>query len=225
MRPLAAPLLAIGLSSVGPPSQGQPAAAPAPPTARVSDVVVTARRPAHVSTVTVTATAWCPTPDPVRHPSERAPRVADSYPEPGGVIPPGYALVRVSFDAPMSCYSEVIVDGGDGDPCQPSGTWELPGRRNWIMQCRLAPTTAYRISFRKAEGAGFVGLSGRTAEPYDLAFATSAGPANATPQAAQAADPGPPGQVRTAAYVTCEDPRGAAVAKLCQHQVFRTPGS
>ena len=173
--------------------------------------------------MTVTATSWCPGPAPVRHPAGRAPKVADSYPEPGGVVAPGYALIRVTFDAAMSCYSEVTVDGGDGDPCPPSGTWELPARRSWIMQCRLQPSTAYKISFRRSEGAGCVGLSGRPAEPYDLAFTTSAGPATPSPRAAQAADPGPPGQTRTAAYVTCADPRGAAVAQACQHQVFRQP--
>ena len=229
MRVLIAPLLAIGLAGAGPPQNASApppslqAAEPAPPATPVSGVVVIARRPTHVGEVTVTGTTWCPDPDPVRHPSARAPSVADSYPEPGGVIAPGYALVRVTFDAPMSCYSEVTVDGGDGDPCEASGTWELPDRRSWIMQCRLAPSTGYKISFRKSEGAGFVGLSGRTAEPYELAFRTSPGPATASPLAAQAADPGPPGQTRTAAYVTCADPGRAAVGHDCSHEVFRNP--
>ena len=199
-------------------------AAPAPPDATVSSVVVTARRPTHVSGVTVVATNWCPEPNAARYPADRAPRVVDSYPEPGGAVPPGYALVRVSFDAPMSCYSEVTVEGGgDDDPCEPAGTWELPDRRSWIMQCRLQAGAHYRLDFRRSQGQGFVGLSGRTAEPFSLDFTTSQGPPTPSVQAAQLADPGPPGAARTAAYVTCADTKDAAAASRCQHQSFRRP--
>ena len=208
-------------------AQAQPVQAPLSPpaAASVSGVVVTARRPTHLEGVTVTATDWCPRPDPARHPADHDPRVVDSYPRPGDAVSPGYAIVRVTFDAPMSCYSEVTVDGGgDTDPCQPSGTWELPDRRSWIMQCRLEPNARYRFGFRRAEGQGFVGLSGRTAKPYDLAFATLGGPATASPEAALRADPGPPGARRTGAYVICADSPPGAPATPCQHEVFRPPG-
>ncbi len=223
MKAYLALFAATGLAGAAPPAVPPPPADPAIPSAQVHDVVVTARRPTHVSGVTVTATSWCPDPDPVRHPADRAPQVADSYPRPGEVIAPGYALVRVSFDAPMSCYSEVTVDGGDGDPCQPSGVWTLPARRSWTMQCRLDPSTSYKISFRRSEGRGFVGLSGRTAGPYELSFATSAGPPTPSLVAAQAADPGSSGETPAAAYVTCSD-SGARIARDCQHQVVRPPG-
>ncbi len=196
----------------------------APPTP-VSGVVVTGRKPTHVAGVTVTATDWCPEPDPARHPSDVAPKVVDSYPEPGAVVAPGYILVRVSFDAPMSCYSEVTVDGGgDDDPCEPTGTWELPARRSWIMQCRLKPDTTYALSFKKVDGAGFVGLSGRRAAPYRLAFTTSNASPTPTFEAAHAADPGPPGgPAPAAAYVTCADEAGVVEGQDCRHEIFRRP--
>src|SRR5579875_2018025 len=51
------------------------AAAAEPPSAVVKEVTVTGRRP-----IVVTATDWCPTPDPARHPADQPPRVVDAYP-------------------------------------------------------------------------------------------------------------------------------------------------
>ena len=194
-----------------------------PPSA-VSTVTVTARRPARIAPVTVTATDWCPRLDPVRHPAERPPRVVDSYPAQGGVVAPGAVMVRVSFDAPMSCYSEVTVEGGDDadDPCQPTGTWALPDRRSWLMPCRLRPGAAYRMRFRKVDGAGFVGLSGRTAEPFDLAFSTSDAAPTPSLEAAQKGDPGAPDAAHVSAYVTCADQTFTS-ARGCRHERLRPP--
>ncbi len=203
---------------------GAAAPPPAPPDTTVSTVVVTARKPTKVADVVVTATVWCPEPNPARYPADHAPRVVDSFPAQGGVVAPGITLVRVTFDAPMSCYSEVTVIGDAGDPCEPAGAWALPARRSWVMQCRLAPGAAYTLRFRKSDGAGFVGLSGREALPYDLAFTTSTAQPTPTAEAAQRADPGPPGEPsRTAAYVTCVDARGAVRGADCTHQVFKRP--
>ena len=197
------------------------------PSTSVSPVTVTARRPKAVDPVTVTATDWCPRLDPVRHPADRAPRVVDSYPAAGGVAAPGAVMVRVSFDAPMSCYSEVTVQGGDDDvdPCQPSGTWVLPDRRSWLMACRLQPGVAYTMRFEKVDGAGFVGLSGRRAEPFVLSFTTSTAAPTGTLQAAERADPGAPNAARITAYVTCADEKAATTEASCRHQRFARPQS
>ena len=226
MRRLIALAATLGLAVSAQAQPTPPAADPLPPpAASVSSVVVTARRPTHVAGVTVTATSWCPEPDPTRHPADHDPHVVDSYPKPGAEIAPGYAVVRVTFDAPMSCYSEVTVDGGgDADPCQPSGAWVLPDRRSWIMQCRLEPNAHYGIGFRRVDGRGFVGLSGRPAKPFELAFTTGDGPATASAEAALRADPGPPGATRAGAYVTCADNAPGTPAQPCRHQVFRPPG-
>jgi hypothetical protein len=217
MKLPSAGLAALALAT-GAQTQAQ-AQTPPQPSTRVQDVVVTARRPTHLAGVTVTATDWCPEPNPARYPADRAPRVLDSYPAQGGVVPPGYTLVRVSFDAPMSCYSEVSVDG-PGEPCEPDGTWELPARRSWKMMCRLEPGTEYRVRFKKQDGLGFVGLSGREAEPYELAFTTSQGPPTPTKTAAARLDPGPPGGRAASAYVTCADETAAARGGDCSHARF-----
>ena len=176
-----------------------PALSQTPPAGRAGEIVVKARRPIVVVADT------CPEPDPARHPSERAPAVTDSYPSPGVTVAPGYVRVRVSFDQPMSCYSEVMVDG-EGDPCQPDGTWALPERKSWMMTCRFQPQASYRISFRRIEGRGFVGLSGREAAPYLLDIVTSDAPATASVADAARHSPGPPDVGRrTTARVTCAD--------------------
>ena len=199
-------LLILALALVG---QG-PVAPETPPPAHAEEVVVKARRP-----IVVVGNA-CPAPDPTRHPADHAPQVIDSYPAQNALVAPGYVRIRVTFDAPMSCFSEVSADGGGSDPCQPDGTWELPDRRSFLMQCRLEPSTGYRMRFRRSEGQGFVGLSGRPAEAYDLAFTTSGGPAVSSPAQAAALDPGPPGARGVTAYVTCANAPNPKARHDCQ---------
>ncbi len=195
---------------------------PPPETAldgHADEVVVKARK-----AIVVTANV-CPAPDPARYPADSAPRVVDSYPAQGAVVPPGFVRVRVSFDAPMSCFSEVATDGGETDPCQPDGTWELPGRRSFVMQCQLQPSTDYRMRFRRTEGKGFIGMSGRPAEPYDLSFTTSAGLAVSSMTQALALDPGAPGAAGASAYVICADAPSAPGRRDCHRTSLRPPGS
>ena len=195
-----------------------PASSQAPPAGRAGEVVVKARRPIVVFADT------CPEPDPARHPAERAPVVTDSYPARGATVAPGHVRVRVSFDQPMSCYSEVMVDG-EGDPCEPDGTWALPERRSWMMTCRFKPRASYRISFRRIDGRGFVGLSGREAAPYVLDISTSDAPATASLADAARLDPGPPDAARrTTALVTCADTgRSPPTGRDCRRDVVGPP--
>ena len=188
-----------------------------PPSGHADEVVVKARK-----AIVVTANV-CPAPDPIRYPADRAPQVVDSYPAENGVVAPGFVRVRVSFDAPMSCFSEVTTYGGETDPCQPDGTWELPARRSFVMQCRLEPTTSYQIRFRPAQGRGFVGLSGRAAEPYDLAFTTSGGAPVTSAAEAAALDPGPPGPAGVSAYVTCANTPNPNARHDCQRSAVTPP--
>ncbi len=190
----------------------QPEASPA---AHADEVLVRARK-----AIVVVANV-CPSPDPVRYPADRPPRVVNSYPLQDGVVAPGLVRVRVTFDAPMSCFSEVTADGGENDPCQPDGTWELPGRRSFVMTCRLEPSTGYRMRFRRVEGEGFVGLSGQPAEPYELAFTTSSGPA-VTGWAATL-DPGPPGSPPVSGYVTCANAPRSNGHRDCQRTALAHP--
>ena len=187
------------------------------PTGHADEVVVKARK-----AIVVTANV-CPAPDPAHYPADRTPRVVDSYPAQGGLVPPGAIRVRVSFDAPMSCFSEVTTNGGEHDFCQPEGTWELPARRSFVMQCRLDPSTDYLIRFRRQEGQGFVGLSGRPAEPYDLAFRTTGGPAVASMAEAVALDPGPPGAAGVSAYITCANAPRVPGRRDCTRTVLEHP--
>jgi hypothetical protein len=189
------------------------------PPGETREITVKARRPVVVTAVT------CPAPDAGKHPTERDPAVVDSYPQPGAIVRPGYLRVRVSFDQPMSCFSEVMVDAGPGDPCEPEGTWALPERKSWTMTCRFAPETAVRIGFRRIDGEGFVGLSGRRATPYLLEFSTSGDAPTSSLQTATTADPGPPGQGRpTTALVTCEGQgSGAGVGRDCRRATVSPP--
>ncbi len=207
--------LMIAFAAAAALSAGQPET---PPASHADEVVVKARK-----AIVVTATV-CPAPDPARYATDEAPRVIDSYPKPGGVVPPGFVTVRVSFDAPMSCFSEVSTEGGESDPCQPDGTWELPGRRSFVMQCRLQPSTNYRMRFRRSEGKGFVGMSGRPAEPYDLSFSTSAETAATSGTQAVTPDPGPPGEAGVSAYVVCADAPSVPGRRDCHRISLRPPG-
>jgi hypothetical protein len=197
-----------------------PADAPAPPpSASVAGVTVTARRPTTVSGVTVVAQGWCPRPDPTKYPAARDPAVADSYPARGAVVSPGVTYVRVSFDAAMTCDWDVNIEGGENDPCAKAGAWALPGRRTFVTRCTLAPKTHYVFHFRKTEGFGFVGLSGREAQPFDLAFDTSDAPPRT--QAAPTLDPRPTAGETVKAYVTCVDV-GEGEDGACQRAVIDT---
>jgi hypothetical protein len=190
-----------------------PAVVAAPPTA-VSGVTVVARKPTVVSGVTVVAAGWCPRPDATRYPTSHDPVVVDSSPAQNAALPPGPIFVRVSFDQAMSCDWEVSIEGGDDDPCAKAGAWALPGRRTFVTRCVLQPGTRYVFHFRKRDGYGFVGLSGRNAQPFDLAFDTTEG----RPLAANAPnpDPHPQGGEPVKAYVTCLDQGRADENNACQ---------
>jgi hypothetical protein len=202
-----------------PPAPADAAPPPAAANTTVSGVIVTARRPTTVSGVTVVAQGWCPQPDPSRYPADHDPKVVDSYPAEGAVVPPGAASVRVSFDSPMTCDWDVTIDGGLDDPCAKAGAWALPGRRTFVTRCTLEPKTRYVFHFRRNEGLGFVGLSGRTAQGFDLTFDTSDAPPR--PATAASLDPRPAGGEVVRAYITCvdqgsDDPRSACQRALIQ---------
>jgi hypothetical protein len=228
---LSGPLVALGLVGLSaaaaqndapmmppPPASAPPAVSPPPaavaaPSSTVSGVTVTARKPTVVSGVTVVAAGWCPKPDATRYPTDHDPVVIDSYPAQNAAPPPGPTFVRVSFDQAMSCDWEVAIEGGDDDPCAKAGAWALPGRRTFVTRCILQPGTHYVFHFRKRDGYGFVGLSGRTAQPFDLAFDTTEAkpPANAPNP-----DPHPQGGEPVKAYVTCLDQGRVEDNNACQ---------
>ncbi len=197
-----------------PPVASIPPPAAAAPSSTVSGIIVTARKPTVVSGVTVVAAGWCPRPDATRYPTDHDPVVVDSYPAQNAAPPPGPAFVRVTFDQAMSCDWEVRIEGGDDDPCAKAGAWALPGRKTFVTRCVLTPGTRYVFHFRKREGYGFVGLSGRNAQPFDLAFETT----DTRPLAANAPnpDPRPQGGEVVKAYVTCIDQGRADEANACQ---------
>lgn len=230
---LSCPLLVLGLVGLGsaaaqndaPMLPPAPASAPPPPantlpptpplpSNTLSGVTVTARKPTVVSGVTVVAAGWCPRPDATRYPADHDPAVVDSYPAANAALPPGPAFVRVTFDQAMSCDWEVAIEGGDDDPCAKAGAWALPGRKTFVTRCVLQPGTHYVFHFRKRDGYGFVGLSGRAAQPFDLAFDTT----DARPLAPNAAnpDPHPQGGEAVKAYVTCLDQGHVGDNNACQ---------
>lgn len=215
MTPIASQALAITLAVAQ-----APAAAPVPvgPPLETPSVVVTARRP-----VVVTGTDWCPEPKPARYPADHDPQVVDSFPRDGARLAPGFVQVRVTFDAPMSCYGEVTLQGGPQDPCEPEGVWVEPDRRSFLLRCRLARDARYTLRFARREGPGFVGLSGRAAQPFVLGFATTDAAPVAAPDLAARDDSGPPGARRATAYVACADRPAGAPGDDCRHQRLKPP--
>ncbi len=165
-------------------------------------MTVVVHRATPLAGVTVTASA-CPEPDPARFASDPAPAIIDTYPAQGGVVAPGALVLRASFAAPMSCYWEVTSQSdSEDDPCQDAGSWALPARTTWTMDCRLKPNAHYAIRFGKAGGHGFVGRSGQSAPPFVLSFSTSNDPPTSLETARQLSLAGskePP----ASAYVTC----------------------
>ena len=203
-----------------PPASAPPM--PAPPSPSVAGVTVTARRPTTVSGVTVVAAGWCPKPDATRYPVDHDPAVVDSFPAQGAATPPGPVLVRITFDEAMSCDWEVSIEGGDSDPCAKAGAWALPARRTFVTRCTLAPATHYVFHFRKRDGFGFVGLSGRAAAPFDLIVDTT--DARPTPANAPNADPHPQAGEMVKAYVTCVDQGGEDETGACQKALIASDG-
>ncbi len=136
-------------------------------------MTVVVHRATPLAGVTVTASA-CPEPDADRFAHDPPPTIIDTYPTQGGVVAPGALVLRASFAAPMSCYWEVTSQSdSEDDPCQDAGTWALPDRTTWTMDCRLKPNANYTIRFGKADGQRFVGRSGHSAPPFVLSFSTS----------------------------------------------------
>jgi hypothetical protein len=170
---LAILLLPAVVQAQPPPS---PPASDQGPSTEVASVTVVVHRATPVAGVTVTASV-CPEPDPERFAHDPPPAIIDTYPAQGGVVAPGALVLRASFAAPMSCYWEVTSQSdSDDDPCQDAGTWALPARTTWTMDCRLKPDAHYTVRFGKAGGHGFVGRSGRSAPPFVLSFSTSNDP-------------------------------------------------
>ena len=211
-----------------PPPADAPAPQPQGPPVPVATVTVVARRPTTVSGVTVVAQGWCPRPDPTRYPADRDPAVTDSYPAQGATVPPGATSVRISFDSPMTCDWDVEIDDGIGlkDPCAKAGAWVLPGRRTFLTQCVLLPRTRYVFRFRRSGGdgrsggGGFVGLSGRQAQPFELAFVTS--DAKPRPTSAPSLDPRPTNGETAKAYVTCIDQGNNEGPGACERALIDT---
>ena len=174
------------------------------PSTTVSGVTIVAHRATPVAGVTVVASV-CPEPDSARYGGERAPAVIDTFPAQGDTVAPGALVLRATFNTAMSCYWEVSSESThDDDPCQPAGSWALPARDTWTMNCKLAPNTRYTIRLGREQGHGFVGQSGQSATPYVLTFYTS----DTDPVPAEGAHRDDRGPVTGAppvvtAYVTC----------------------
>lgn len=98
------------------------------------------------------------------------PRVVETYPAPGAVVPAGALTLKVVFDQPMrASWSFVNRDAAttpacDGRPVQSAD------RKSFTMTCRVEAGRAYWIGFNSGNHRNFATPEGVPATPAGLAF-------------------------------------------------------
>lgn len=162
-----------------------------------------------VSRVQVQETTRCLPPRNPPDPDVPAPKLVSTFPAQGQTVRPGLLELRFTFDLPMACTGGVAVKVGASDPCghlqinkTPDGldTWRTErwlqtwDRRTMRFQCRVKPGKSYVVFINTIfPGDGpwpdFKGLSGRSAEPYELTFTASNGAPIQTQDEADNEDP------------------------------------
>ncbi len=185
-----------------PPAAAEAAPAPAP-AATVSGVTITARKPTHVSGVTVIA----PEPCILKSADGKAeiPEVVDTFPRSGSTIQPGLIFLRVTFSEPMSrCSYFLDLKDGVNHPIILKAPVQIsPDRKSFFFAALVGANTRNYMWIGKAVDPAssgnfhrsapspidFRSRHGVSAQSYKLRFSTSAGPMVKTVAAALAADP------------------------------------
>jgi hypothetical protein len=132
-------------------------------------------------------------------PNAVAPKVIGSYPAEGAVIRPGWLVVRLTFDQPMTCSGYMDEIAPFPRPCA-RGLQHLVlslDRRTLRTLCVVEPNLGYALRLSEDENA-LVSLFGAKVERFDLTFRTSSEPLVTTIPDALAQDttaPGPRPQV------------------------------
>ncbi|MBS0361024.1 MAG: hypothetical protein JSR98_06565 [Proteobacteria bacterium] len=190
----AAVFLAFGLTGA---SQAAP---PKPAVPTVSELVVIPEKVA--SELDVIAKAQCLPPK--RDPSVPAARLVSTFPQQGATVRPGFVVVRLTFDRPMSCNGLLKPDVNFPDPCPGDRQefrqsvdrltfWTIclakPGHRFGLWLNEPGPDDGSGLDAFASRTARFESLAGWPAQPYRLIFATSDGPLVDSIEDALAQDP------------------------------------
>jgi hypothetical protein len=154
------------------------------------DVVVKRRPATNLSGVEVKEPATCLPP---RSPADQevpAPKLVSTYPADGQTVPPGYAVLRLTFDLPMACRGSLpknLINACFSDGVE---TWhESFDRRSLMILCDLKPGTHYVLAVNRNIPQRFQGLSGREPDSSRLTFQTSEEPLVTTAEALVGRDP------------------------------------
>lgn len=214
--PPSAALLSAGLG-VSAPARAQPAPSSARATP-LEGVTVTARRIKPVTGVDVVG-GWCPTRP--RGAPAGPPRVLATYPREGEVVTPGPLTLRLSFDQPMNCGWAMTYDS-PAELCTQIGMWDVPGRRTWSMHCTVPPGETVTVRFGAVSGHGFTALSGGSAPPLTLSFATAPAPLpgaelGAAPEIATPLSPPPVPAPERAGNLVCPEHRLRGSGPRCRY--------
>ena len=182
----------LGSASVATLAQPAPAAqdALAPPqpadATALSGVTVVARKPepTEVSGVTVAAkrkgtplsgltvvAGKCPQARRPADPDIPPPKLVSSFPAKGAVVRPGILILRLTFDRPMTCDGLLDIHAPLPNPCPAPLRDPLfsRDRRTFLTVCSIGKGGHYGLRLNH-----FTSLAGRSSEPYELVFDTSA---------------------------------------------------
>lgn len=100
------------------------------------------------------------------------PRVVNTFPAPGAVVPAGPLTLTVTFDQPMQQgWSFVTRDAASTPPCDGKPV-QSEDRRSFSMTCQLQPGHAYWIGFNSNTHQKFATPQGVPAAPWGLGFST-----------------------------------------------------
>ena len=126
---------------------------------------------------------------PKKEPGSAPPRIVSSYPSQGATVRPGLLVLRVTFDAPMSCRGFFSPGSGTGggqtqlrSPCpELRQRWVLSFDRRTIRTvCHAEAEQQYAVWPSSEAQSTFVSLDDQPLERYQLSFSTSAAAPTAT---------------------------------------------
>lgn len=144
------------------------------PTAVSGIEVVAKPRATPVEGLVVKATRTCPPPATPPEAYALRPKLVSSYPAEGETVQPGYAVLRLTFDAPMACRGSLPQNLLAA--CYPDDKeiWhESTDKRSLLILCNFKPNARYKVSINVRIPEHFTGVNGQEPAGGMLSFATS----------------------------------------------------
>ena len=165
---------AVGAALVG---QGAGIARAAEDSTVVQGLNVTAQRVYPVQGLVITAHRCAKAHKPADA-GAPTPKLVSTFPPRGSVVRPGLLILRLTFDAPMTC--DGLLDSHEGllDPCPAPLNDPVisTDRRTFLAVCRLKKSSHYGMWLNRSLWRPFTSVAGRQVEPAEIVFDTSDGP-------------------------------------------------